>query len=119
MSTASHALTGTTVSWARRLRLDRPVLGPWLIGLLALALFHGVVARINPAYWFQQYSWDEVYYLQIARSGYTLPDGDYGRYTTLPFSPGWPLLLRAASFLTCLHPLLIRLLLTAALFLAS
>lgn len=102
--------------WARWTGLDRPVLGPVVIAALALALFHGIVALVNPDYWFTNSSWDESFYLDIARKGYDLPGGDYGRYTVLPFSPGLPLLLRAVSFLTGLDPLVVRLPVAALLF---
>lgn len=105
--------------WARWIGFDRPVLGPAIVALLALALFHGIVAWVNPDYWFTRSAWDEVYYLDIAKKGYELPGGDYGKYTVLPFSPGLPMLLRGISFLTGLDPLVVRLPLAALLFVAG
>jgi hypothetical protein len=63
--------------------------------------------------------WDESYYLQIARHGYSLPGGDYGRYTTLPFSPGHALLLRGVGWLLGVDPLQVRSPVAAALFVAG
>jgi len=94
--------------WARRVLLDRPLAGPFVLALATLAVFHAVVAVANPAYWFAAPVWDEGYYVGIARHGYALPDGDYGRYTALPFSPGWPMLLRAVAWLLRLDPVQVR-----------
>ena len=120
MSNDTGAMTVMSGSpWARRLGLHRPLLGPLLVALAALAVFHLVVALTRPEYWFGESAWDEGYYVQIARSGYALPDGDYGRYNCLPFSPGWPLLLRAVAWLTRSDPLLVRLPSSALLFVGS
>lgn len=119
MTSAEVGAAPAATHWARWTGLDRPVLGPVVIALLALALFHGIVACVNPDYWFQRSAWDEVYYLDIAKKGYELPGGDYGRYSVLPFSPGLPMLLRGTSFLTGLDPLVVRLPLAALLFLTG
>lgn len=116
MTSVDRATNLSAPSWARWFGFDRPWLGPLVVALVALAWFHGIVALANPAYWFTQSAWDEVYYLDIARKGYELPGGDYGQYTRLPFSPGLPMLLRGVSSLTGLDPLVVRLPLSALLF---
>src|SRR5262252_7504999 len=83
--------------WALAFGFHRPVFGPIVIAIAGLLLFHVVVALTRPEYWLREPAWDEGFYVQIARAGYALPDGDYGRYNDLPFSPGYPMLLRALS----------------------
>jgi len=104
---------------ARWTGCERPIVGPLLIAFGTLALFHAVVAIANPDYWGHRAVWDEGFYLQIARTGYSLPGGDYGRYTTLPFSPGYPLLLRGIAWLGGVDPLPLRAPLGAALFVGA
>ncbi len=116
MTSVDSAAAPAAAPWVRWLGLDRPVLGPLVAALFALLLFHGTVAMANPAYWFSQSAWDESFYLDIARKGYELPGGDYGKYTNLPFSPGLPMVLRGVSLLTGLDPLVLRLPLSALLF---
>lgn len=105
--------------WVRRLGLDRPVYGPIVIALFALALFSVTVFLVRPGYWTQVPVWDEGYYLRIARRGYVLPDGDYALYTNLPFSPGWPMVLRFASWVTGLDPFYVRSVVSGLLFLIA
>lgn len=105
--------------WLRRLGLHRPVLGPIGIALFALALFHVTVGLARPGYWSETPVWDEGYYLRIARRGYVLPDGDYAQYTNLPFSPGWPMVLRFAAWLTGLDPFYVRSVVSGLLFMLT
>src|SRR5262245_3747898 len=116
---ASAVPTTGVPRWARCAGLDRPLAGPFVLALAALATFHVVVAVANPAYWFSAPAWDENYYVGIARHGYALPDGDYSRYSALPFSPGWPLLLRGVAWLTGLDPVQVRAPLAALLFVGA
>lgn len=102
--------------WVRRLGLHRPVFGPIVIALFALALFHVTVGFARPGYWSETPVWDEGYYLRIARRGYVLPDGDYAQYTNLPFSPGWPMVLRLAAWLTGIDPFYLRSVISGLLF---
>jgi hypothetical protein len=88
---------------------------PLLIALATTFLFHAIVAFCSPLYWTRS-SWDEEYYLAIARQGYVLPNDDFTQFSNLPFSPGWPLLLRVASAATGLDPLVLRTPLAAVLF---
>ncbi len=81
-----------------------PHLVPVLIGLATILLFH-VVVVLNPnpnpnlahehGTSYEHTSWDEGYYLTIAREGYSLTNDNYRAWSTLPFSPGYPFLLRA------------------------
>ena len=105
--------------WALALGFHRPVFGPIVIAIAGLLLFHVVVALTRPEYWLREPAWDEGFYVQIARTGYALPDGDYGRYNDLPFSPGYPMLLRAVSAVTRLDPQVLRLPVSALLFAAG
>jgi hypothetical protein len=96
--------------------LDQPNWGPTAIAVATTGLFHLVVALLRPEYWGSQSTWDEGFYVGIALHGYELPDGDFGQPTRLPFSPGYPLLLRAAAWLSGIHPQFLRPALGAILF---
>jgi hypothetical protein len=78
---------------------QRPIAPAVWIGVVTTLLFHAVVAIARPAYWWSGV-WDENFYVGIAVSGYVLTGGDYLTFTNLPFSPGWPLLLRILQSLT-------------------
>lgn len=97
----------------------------WLyVGLAAIALFQGVVAfdklcspeevslHGRPIH-------DETYYVRIADEGYSLPEGNYREWNTLPFSPGYPALLRGFSAATFLEIATARLILSSILFLVG
>lgn len=99
--------------------LDRPHLAPFVIALVTTALFHAIVAATRPAYWTTAPVWDENFYLTIAREGYVLRDGDFGRYSALPFSPGMGLLLRGLGIVTQLPPIVLRAPTAAVLFVAG
>jgi hypothetical protein len=78
---------------------QRPIAPAVGIGVVTTLLFHVVVAIARPAYWWSGV-WDESFYVGIAVRGYVLTGGDYLTFTNLPFSPGWPLLLRILQSLT-------------------
>ncbi len=115
----------TETNSERVLRARRGFRFAWLyVGLAAIALFHGVVAfnkLCNPeeASLYSQPCYDETYYTRIAVEGYSLPEGDYRRWNTLPFSPGYPSLLRGFFKLTHLPPDVARLVLSSILFLIA
>ena len=117
-SLAARPLVADRIAWSgwwSRLA-GAPHWGPIAIALVTTALFHAVVLLAQPAYWRAQSTWDEGFYVGIATGGYELPDGDYGRPTRLPFSPGYPLLLRAVAWISATHPQFVRPWLGAALF---
>lgn len=97
----------------------------WLyVGLAAVVLFHAVVAfnkvtNLESASLHARPVHDERSYLQIATEGYSLPQADYKHWTALPFSPGYPALLRAFSDVTSLEPRSARLALSSVLFLIA
>ena len=85
-----------------------PHYGPLAIALVTSLLFHLVVWCVQPAYWGDQSTWDEGFYVGIAKEGYTLPNGDYALPTRIPFSPGYPLLLQGVSWLCGWDPQHVR-----------
>lgn len=119
MSGTTEPCAATVPSWVRRAGLDRPVRGPFVLASFALLLFHCTVALTRPDYWSRVPVWDERYYVEIARYGYLLLEGDYTRFTRLPFAPLWPAVLRGTAWLTGLDPAVVRLPLSAMLFLAT
>ena len=103
---------------------SRSRFAPLLIGLAAMALFHAVIV-VNklcdpeePSM-YTHASWDEGYYLGIARDGYLLSGDDYRIWSTLPFSPGYPYLLRGFCWLTRLDHHVARIVLSSILFLIA
>jgi len=68
---------------------------------------------------YTQPSYDENYYTRIAVEGYSLTEDSYRQWSTLPFSPGYPALLRGFFKLTRLQPEVARLVLSSILFLIA
>jgi hypothetical protein len=63
--------------------------------------------------------YDEGHYVGICEFGYHMPSGGYLASNSLPFSPGYPLLLSAASKVTGVKPKRCRVFLSAALFVVA
>ena len=99
--------------------LLHPIAGALLIGILTTGLFHLVVAFEARSYWTTHVVWDEGYYISIAKAGYELPEGDFRTSNRLPFSPGYPLVLRGLWKLTGIQPAYWRAPLGVLLFLIS
>jgi hypothetical protein len=99
---------------------------PFLIACAALALFHGVVvfSELFPhptwehggfEFWTVP-AWDENWYCRIADLGYQRDVPSYRSHSSLVFSPGFPMLLRAAHFVVGFSVEVVRLPVAAALF---
>lgn len=105
-----EALSAPVEAGRRRVAfVERPWLYPIVVATLLLVVFHVVVAIVAPEYWFRRARWDEEFYVGIAHDGYKLTDGDFGKYSGVAFSPGWPMVLRGLWRITGLTPLVLRL----------
>ncbi len=102
---------------------------PFLIGCAAVAFFQSVVvfSELFPHatwdhggldYW-TELSWDENWYYRIADRGYQRDVPSYRSFSSLVFSPGHPMLLRAAHYVTGLSVEVVRLPVAAGLFILS
>lgn len=99
-------------------RLVKPTFAALVIGGATLVVFY-TVAFLSGSDYLEKTVWDESYYHHIAVHGYTIANGDYREYCSLPFSPGYPLLARLIMSLTGLPFRPVSLVLSASLFLVT